>query len=417
MKEERTCRARIARRAVAAAAALALSTPLSAAAGPCDTLPAPIVYVAGPDSLINVLRGVGAALYGQITIVYKGYPACLGIDNVVNSNKTTPDPAEPNDHSATYWPGVPATDTVCDLPADPVTGEEVVPDVAISDVFASTCKSYPNGLSGVTDFQGPVMSFAFTVPPASKAKSISAEAAYLVWGFGADAAHQVPPWTDPMSLYHRDKNSGTENLFARVIGLDVTKFKGQTFNSTGLIKTALQNATAADADKILGMLNANILDENRTTLRMLPYQHYEQSCGYYPDSTEISFDKRNVRDGHYPLWAPLHLYAVADMNGEPTSPSVKKFIHLVLGTEQIDGVDPIQLEATPPSHLIPQCAMRVSRTEDGGALASFSPPSPCGCYFESLSGTPSASGACQPCTTSDTCPAEAPRCSYGFCEP
>jgi len=399
------------RRALAATAALVLSAPLPALAGPCDVLPTPIVYVAGPDSLIQVLQGVGAALYGEVTIVYKGYPACLGIDNVVNSNRTTPDPAEPNDHTATYWPGLGAPSTLCDLPWDGVG--EVVPDVAISDVFASTCKSYPNGLSGVADFQGPVMSYAYVVPPVSKAKSISAEAAYLVWGFGADAAHQVSPWTDPALLYHRDEHSGSENLFAKVIGVDVTKFKGQSFNSTGLIKAAIQGASAADADKILGMLNANNLDENRSSLRMLAYQHYDQSCGYLPDSDGDSFDKRNVRDGHYPLWAPLHLYTLAS-NGEPSSPSVKRFIHLVLGTEQIDGVDPIQLEATPPSHLIPQCAMRVSRTEDGGALASFSPQSPCGCRFESLAGSPSAS--CQPCSTSDTCPSEAPRCSYGFCE-
>jgi hypothetical protein len=404
-------RARITGTALALAT-LALAAPRPAAAATCDTLPGPIVYVAGPDSLILVLQGIGAALYGDVTIVYKGYPACLGIDNVVNSNRTTPDPAAPTDHTATYWPGVGAVATTCDLPWDG-TGE-VVPDVAISDVFASTCKSYPNGLGGVTDFPGPVMSYGFVVPPASKAKSISAEAAYLVWGFGADAAHQVAPWTDPTLLYHRDKNSGAENLFAKVIGVPVTKFQGHSFSSTGQIKAAIQAAAAADADKILGMLNVNILDENRATLRLLPYQHYEQTCGYLPDSAPGQLDKRNTRDGHYPLWAPLHLYAAAS-NGEPTSPSVKRFIHLVLGTETISGVDTIQLEAAPPSHLIPQCAMRVSRTEDGGALASFSPQSPCGCHFESLVG---AAGAdCQACSTSDTCPATAPRCSYGFCEP
>lgn len=404
-------RSRIARNAVAAAAALVLTSPLPAAAGPCDMLPTPIVYVAGPDSLIRVLQGVGAALYGEITVVYKGYPACYGIDDVVNSNKTTPDPAEPDDHSATYWPGVGAPDTVCDLPWD--GAGEVVPDVAISDVFASTCKSYPNGLSGVADFQGPVMSYAYVVPPASNAKSISAEAAYFVWGFGAEAPYLVPPWTDPAFLYHRDENSGSENLFAKVIGVDVTKFKGNSLNSTGVVTSSIQSASAADADKVLGMLNVNILDENHATLRALPYQHYEQSCGYLPDSAADKLDKRNVRDGHYPLWAPIHMYALAS-NGVPTSPSVKRFINLVLGTEEIDGLDPIALEATPPSHLIPQCAMRVSRTEDGGALASFSPPSPCGCRFEFLA---TGSTSCQACSTSDTCPAEAPRCSYGYCEP
>jgi hypothetical protein len=223
----------------------------------------------------------------------------------------------------------------------------------------------------------------------------------------------VSPWTDPLFLYHRDKNSGTENVFARVLGIDVTKVKGQYFSSTGQIVTAIEAATATERDKVLGMLNVNILDEKRSTIRALPYQHYDQSCGYWPDSAADLLDKRNVRDGHYPIWAPIHLFARSDGQGEASSPSAKRFIHLVLGTEQISGVDPIKLEATTPSHLIPQCAMRVSRTEDGGGLASFAPQSPCGCYFESLVGATD----CQSCTTSDTCPADASRCSYGYCEP
>jgi hypothetical protein len=257
------------------------------------------------------------------------------------------------------------------------------------------------------------MAYAFAVPAASSATSISGQAAYLVWGFGADATHQVAPWSDPAFLYHRDKNSGTENVFARVLGIDVTKVKGTYFSSTGQIKAALLGAPPADADKVLAMLNANILDENRTSIRALPYQHFEQSCGYWPDSAADLLDKRNVRDGHYPIWAPIHLFARSDGQGEASSPAAKRFIHLVLGTEQISGVDPIKLEATTPSHLIPQCAMRVSRAEDGGGLASFDAPSPCGCYFESLVGQTD----CQPCTTGDACPAEASRCSYGYCEP
>jgi hypothetical protein len=393
---------------LAFAAALSVATPAHAA--PCSSLPAPIMYVAGPDSLIRVMQGVAAALYGEITVVYKGFPACLAIDDVVNSNKTTPDPTAPTDHSASYWPGV-TTATSCDLDWD--GAGEVVPDVAISDVFASTCKSYPNGLAGVVDFQGPVLAYAFAVPYASSAKSISGQAAYLVWGFGADAAHQVSPWTDPSLLYHRDANSGTENIFARVLGIDVAKVKGKFFSSTGQIVTAMKGATATDADHVLGMLNVNILDENRSFLRALPYQHFDQSCGYWPDSSSKALDKRNVRDGHYPIWAPIHLFARGDGQGEASSASAKRFIHLVLGTEQLPNIDPIKLEAEAPSHLIPQCAMRVSRTEDGGGLASFAAESPCGCYFESLVGGTD----CQPCTTSDTCPTDASHCSYGYCEP
>jgi len=88
--------------AVAAAALSAPARPASASNPACDGLQKPILYVAGPDSLIRVLESIGAALYGQITVVYKGYPSCLAIDNVVNSNRTTPDPSFPTDHSATY---------------------------------------------------------------------------------------------------------------------------------------------------------------------------------------------------------------------------------------------------------------------------------------------------------------------------
>ena len=65
------------------------------------------------------------------------------------------------------------------------------------------------------------------------------------------------------------------------------------------------------------------------------------------------------------------------------------------------------------SGLIPQCAMNVLRSEDGGALASTSPQRPCGCYFESLVGDT----ACPECSSNAECPDEAPTCSYGFCEP
>lgn len=50
---------------------------------------------------------------------------------------------------------------------------------------------------------------------------------------------------------------------------------------------------------------------------------------------------------------------------------------------------------------VPQCAMRVWRNGDLGALYSRAPAAPCACYFEFI-----ATGAttCAPCSASVACP-------------
>ncbi|HTJ85212.1 MAG TPA: hypothetical protein VL400_26025, partial [Polyangiaceae bacterium] len=217
MKKPKRFTGRAGARLVVAALALAVMTAArTASAAPCDFSTGQVLYIAGPDSMINVLRGVAAALWSEdIHIFYKGYPSCLGIQNLVNSEPTTPDPAEigtASAHQVSYWPGDPTMEMTCDVPYD--AGDpaepEIVADIVLSEVFATTCASFPNGLGSVEDFQGPVLGFAFMVPTASIAMSISAEAAYLVYGFGA-ASHVVAPWTDPARILHRDANSGAEN--------------------------------------------------------------------------------------------------------------------------------------------------------------------------------------------------------------
>ena len=388
----------------------------SAHAQACDMTSGQVLFIAGPDSMINVLRNVAAELWAEdIHIFYKGYPSCLGIDNLVNNEPTLPDPAEigtPEGHLASYWPGDPDVEMLCDLPydmADPAE-PEILPDIVLSDVFATTCADYPNGLGTVQDFQGPVLGFGFIVHPDSPAVSISAEAAYLVYGFGGES-NLVAPWTDPATILHRDPNSGAENVFAKTIALDVTKFAGTSLNSTGTLVNQVAMATGADIETTLGGANVGIIDARRDEIRALAYQHYDQTCGYFPDSSADAFDKQNIRDGHYPLWGVIHIYTRVDEDGLPVNPGANRFINLTLGTAELEGLDPIALEAT--SNLIPQCAMTVLRGEDGGPLSSFLPPKPCGCYFESLTGGTD----CQACTSSGECPEEQPACNYGYCEP
>jgi hypothetical protein len=386
-------------------------------AQPCDLDSGEVLYIAGPDSMIDVLRGIAASLWSEDTrVFYKGFPSCLGVQILVNNEPTTPDPAEiggPDAHAASYWPGDPDQEEICDLPfdADDPDEPEIVPDIVLSEVFPTTCASFPNGLGSVQDFQGPALGFSFFVHPDSPARSISAEAAYLVFGFGGEG-NVVAPWTDPATILHRDENSGTENIFAKTIGLDVTKWRGTSLNSTGVLLGQVAEATGAAVETTIGGANVSIIDQRRDELRALAYQHYEQSCGYFPDSTPTALDKRNLRDGHYPIWGVVHILTRVDEGGLPVNPGANRFINLVLGTDEIPGLDPIALEAE--SGLIPQCAMNVIRTEDGGPLASYQPLRPCGCYFESLVGETDAE--CQACSSSGECPAERPECSYGFCE-
>lgn len=402
--------------AAVASAAAAWLAPSVAHADPCDFETGQVLYIAGPDSMINVLKGVAAALWEEDThVFYKGYPSCLGTTAIVNNAPTTPDPAEigtPQAHLVSFWPGDPDIEMECDLPYDAEDpGEPEIPaDIVLSEVFPTTCASFPNGLGSVRDFQGPALGFGFLVHPDSPAQSISAEAAYLVYGFGAETS-VVAPWSDPATILHRDPNSGTENIFAKTIRLDVEKWSGTSLNSTGLLLTEIAEATGDDIETAIGGANLSLLDPRRDELRVLPYQHFDQTCGYFPDSTATTFDKRNLRDGHYPIWGVVHILTRVDDGGLPVNDGANRFINLVLGTDEIAGLDPILLEAE--SGLIPQCAMNVIRSEDGGPLASSQPLRPCGCYFESLVGDT----GCTPCSSEADCDADRPECSYGFCEP
>ena len=62
---------------------------------------------------------------------------------------------------------------------------------------------------------------------------------------------------------------------------------------------------------------------------------------------------------------------------------------------------------------IPQCAMQVSRDEDLGAISSYQPDEPCGCYFEARA---TGRTSCEECEESTDCPDSDPVCRFGYCE-
>ena len=379
---------------------LALSSS-RARATDCDALDNPI-YIAGSSAAKPFLAEISKLLVNQtdpVSIVYVAEGSCAGIDAVLNGT-----PVKSTDTAPTsYWDSM-DTEQHCDLPAAGVTA-----DLGISDVFASSCVDLPNGLPRtVGDFLGPVQTMTFVVPKASTQQSISAEAAYYVYGFGKNSG--VDPWTDPASIFQRSADSGTQSMIAAAIGVPLNKWKGTPTTTSGDI---LQRVVASSApEATIGILSTSEAQDDLSALNVLAYQHFDQSCGYYPDSQATANDKRNVRDGHYALWGPLHLFAPVGDDGYARNASVRSIIGYVSGTKTVpSGVDMIYLEAQ--RHFVPQCAMQVTRSDEVGALQSFAPDKACGCYYDQLT---TGQTSCTSCSVASDCSAPTPACNYGYCE-
>lgn len=393
----RASRAPLAIRAlsVSAFAAATLSLASAADAEPCSMLPNP-VYVTGGGKVVLAALAKALAPSGT-TIVYKLQGSCLALDAILNGTKITGVDAD----GATYWDAV--GEYQCDLDL-----EGNVADVGISDVFASTCKSLAGGLPpNVGDFFGPVESYSFVVPEASTQTSISKEAAYFILGFGNDSG--VEPWTDENFIFQRDAESGTQQMLAVAAGVPATQWKGQATTSSKDMVSKLANSL--EPEKTIGILTSEVAGENRLTLTALAFQDSEQTCGYWPDSTSASFDKRNVRDGHYTIWGPLHLFTMLDANGYPINQASRDIIGYLTGTlDPPNGLKLIDLLAH--ANIVPECAMQVKRTSELGPLASFAPERSCGCYYEFVA---TGMSDCKACKSDVEC-GNTQRCNYGFCE-
>lgn len=388
---------RLFRRRVAALAALAvLAAAPSAEAKLCSALTNP-VYVTGGGkvAIADLARALSAS---GISLVYKLQGSCLAVDAILNGTHV----GTATDVTASYWDA--STELKCDL--DP---KGQVADLGLSDVFPSTCQTLPGGLpSNVGDFFGPVEAYSFVVPKASTQKAISKAAGYFVFGFGKDSG--VAPWTDEGSLFVRDASSGTQQMLGVALGVPPDHWVGQVATSSGDLVTKI--TASPNPEATMGILTAEVAGQNRATLSTLAYQDADQSCGYWPDSTPSGFDKRNVRDGHYSLWGPLHLLTKLDGNGYPINKSAGDVVAYLTGTKLAPGgFDLISLLAA--ANIIPACAMQVRRVSELGPLASFAPERACGCYFEEAA---TGKTTCQICASDVECGGPTPKCNYGYCE-
>ncbi len=381
----------------------------------CTSLPNP-VYIAGStavQALLNVIGPNLAAANPPITIVYQGQGSCTGVGYLASPDDTTKNSIS---GTASYWDTSGSTPPTCNLTA--ISGNVV--DIGMSDVFPASCsQTLP---ATVSDFHGPVQSMTFVVPFASHATSISAEAAYMVFGFGASTGHAIAPWNALTAIEVRNASSGTQQMISAALaqvgsGFTAAGMQGQPNASSGAVATALENlASGGNADEAIGILVAGSVDPARALLKELAYQHVGQNCGYLPDSTPTAFDKQNTRDGHYAIWGPLHMIARVDSNGVPTSANVKTILDILTGAVE-PAFDLLTAEVT--AGVVPDCAMRVSRTSEVGPMASYMPAISCECKYGFVA-TGTAPAGCKTCTkateATDCTSASASHCNYGYCE-
>jgi hypothetical protein len=376
-----------------------IATPL------CTSLPNPVFILTG-DTQVPVVRQVGKVLRAQAdptTLVWFATGSCSIFDTLGSGGNMTANgsyiPADAN------WDAKSGAVPTCTMPAGGVP-----PDLGIPIGFPSGC-GYGTPPAGLGVIKGPGQSFIFVVPTASIATAISAEEAYLVFGFGQ--AGGVSPWTNEDFYFVRPASKGTQVSLGFAINVPAAKWKGKRIDKSNDVASGV--ATATSPDQAIGILGTEIYDSaaNRAVLRTLTLQAYQQELGYLPDSIAAAFDKRNVRDGHYFPWSHVFYLTPVDAAGTPTKPRVRPIVDAFTGGPGAAavGINTIALAAS--NGLIPTCAMTVQRSAEAGELSTYAPPSPCGCAFEAAVGK--APAACVACTSDSVCTGGT-HCSYGYCE-
>jgi hypothetical protein len=414
-------------------------TMCNADAGPppaCGSLPGTVVYVESGDTQEPLLKELGRELRDKanITLAFQLTGSCTLSPNLYAG---TPIPKSTNmlyipaTSECSSWT---TADPELTCTTDPNNGTP--PNLGISALFPDSCAGVSNTPpAGVGSFIGPIQAYTFIVPTAEFANQTAITAAEGYYAFGDGVNNPVlysraNEWNDPTQFFLRPATKST--LVATALNLQLTATEmtlvgvdGGTTDGRQLLASSslvLSGVIASTSAKAIGILGDEIYDANRGKgVDVLAYQAFGESGAYYPDSTTASFDKQNIRDGHYTLWSPTVYIAPVDGTGKPSNPAVQYITDLALGNPGAsfgDGGAPIDgLGAIVDVGLTPSCAMQVTRTGDGAPVTAYVPTSPCTCYFLSkVPGSAPLPASCTTCTSSSTCASGAIGCFNGYCE-
>jgi len=368
-----------------------------------------VVYLTGSSNFPPLLAKLAPLIIATgFTPVYQVSNSCTGVKAIFGSGSdlTMSDPTPgPSAKYATYF-ALDGSSTPCTLGP---SGAQV--DIGESDIFSTTCDGFGPAGGNVGEFLGPIQAMVFVVPGKSQETAITAEAAREVFGSGGGNA---TPWTDPSLYFVRNSNTGTQQQIGHAIGVPADQFwgidRGSAANVDALMKVISDPTIAEQA---IGIISADYYDDDRANLIALAFEADGQDCAYLPDSTSYKKDKQNVRDGHYPVWGPLHFFAAVN-DGVPVSAGAQAFASVV----SVPNIPQALVDAFIGASLVPSCAMSVQRTSELGPLSTYAPPFQCSCYFQA---SPAVNGAppvgCTSCNTANDCTDPSrPACNLGYCE-
>jgi hypothetical protein len=371
----------------------------------CSSLPN-VVYMQVGDTQEPLMKALGQKLRANtpypLTLVYTLNGSCTNVETLYTGVKLTTNPS--------YVPSAtedPTWDPSKPSPTCTIDPAGVDLQVGVSATFVDSCNSGAPP-AGISLFTGPIQAYVFVTPEASTQQALTAEEGYFVFGFGA--AGQAMPWTDESLLFIRPPTKSSALTPAAAIGVPAAKLKGVPLSASNDVVNSVSQSTNPEAT--MGLLGVEIYDQHRDILNALAFRAFEQRHAYYPDSTSTAFDKQNVRDGHYLPWSPTVYIAHTDANGAVTDPRAKYVIDLVTAKQATPAPNFDPLSVVIGVNVIPECAMKVTRSFEGGDLSLYSSPAPCGCFYESLKGTPSSS--CQACPNDGDCATGV--CRHGYCE-
>ncbi len=380
----------------------------------CTTLPNPVYFPATTliESLLSKVAPTlaDATIMGadQMTVIHVPLSSCI-------TYETHKDQVPLTGTAVYYAPD--GTQLACDMP---VGGDDVLSDLAAMDVGGVTCLGGATPPADLTEYPSHVETLGFVVPRNSSQTAITATEAYYMLKFGGEAGRAVEPWTDPNFVMVRNPGSSTQLTIGANVGIPGTAWSGELKGHAGsgdVRDEVIAENSTGNAEKVIGILNSSKWEAATDDMKILAFQPFNQCIGaVFPDSTATSRDKRNVRDGHYPIWTNLRYIVRTDdngdavtVNGDEAAARVDRFVEFMTGLDSVEGLD--VATSVIETGNIPACAMHVKREVDGGDISSFEHPAPCDCLFLEGNGVASECATCDeetPCTTGT--------CRAGFCE-